>query len=184
MRQQELHMLTALSWSHCVLALLPKQSHALTRAIPGCLLLRGRAVTWEMFHLLTCFRRLKAFQGLIASNVSYLRFNSRLWLMSDRTSGQYNHSADLDLNIWLAINRPAGVSWKHSVVRHREETAMNSSLWQQESSFSSWWSRVPQSRKWANVLQQTRHLAVEEEGKNRLDVDVRRERAGFRSDNK
>lgn len=49
-----------------VLALLPKHSHALTRATPGCLLLRGRAVTWDMLHLLTCFRRLKAVQGLIA----------------------------------------------------------------------------------------------------------------------
>lgn len=61
-----------------------------------------------------CFRHLwgiskshsNVSQGLIWS------FNSRLWFSV--TKDNTNTVADLDLSVWLTINRPAGVSWKLS----------------------------------------------------------------------
>lgn len=114
----------------CFSALLPKQSHALTQAISGLLvtprgegyylrnatILPRRPLLWHYG-----FHTFKAFQGVIASNVSlwviWCFFNTRLWFSVTAHQDNTSTGADLDLSIWLTINRPAGVSWKHWAVK-------------------------------------------------------------------
>lgn len=140
-------------------ALLPKQSHALTQAISGCLISpRGRDITWKtlpLSHLWWLYDVdiFKAFWG-------FIKVMTELQILTGCDSVScYNRTIR---HLWpqrlTHINRPAGVSWKHtewSRCKRKCSWIAACSNRKVESSLSpcSW---VGKSRKWANVLWRAR----------------------------
>lgn len=130
----------------CFSALLPKQSHALTQAISGLLvtprgegyylrnatILPRRPLLWHYG-----FHTFKAFQGVIASNVSLWVIWCFLTPGCDSVSQHTRTIQAQELTLTSAFDSPSIALQvcpeNTEQSRYREEMFMNSSLWQQES---------------------------------------------------